>query len=393
MSAIEVHVITAFGRGESLALALKAQGFLVRVLDFSNALPPEYLTSGGPFPLPREGSLPEQTTWLAEGETLPRGLAFWLNEGPLELGGPLTPFYTESRADLKALDKPAKDFADDWLRRFLKLWASPYHRAAWDADQESSSFPARAPLVQVPAYDEKDAFGFSKVDDVIRCTAWRDVQFVGPRLSEISVEAGQTLALSADQWVWCLSGHETELLNADLAKRVFPRGTWKPDWVWLALHADCEAGPWLDGFPAHMVVIGDRFLPWTYANAMVVRRAEPEGFRLWVKIPAAADGVRRQEIADECEAALNARLALAKWTVRRDSLSVCPHSPVYESHHKDGGRPGHRNFEWIAPETLPRLDFGARLQREAETYRRLVSYRDDHLKKQGAPRDPALHTP
>ena len=104
-------------------------------------------------------------------------------------------------------------------------------------------------------------------------------------------------------------------------------------------------------------------------------------------------GYGRQEIADECEAALNARLALAKWTVRRGSLSICPHSPVYEPHHKDGGRPGHRNFEWIAPETLPRLDFGARLEREAETYRRLVSYRDDRLKKQGAPRDPALHTP
>jgi len=84
---------------------------------------------------------------------------------------------------------------------------------------------------------------------------------------------------------------------------------------------------------------------------------------------------------------------MAKWTVDADDWAVCPNSPVFEAHHRDWGAPSWKNFEWIAPERLERLDMGARLEREAQCFTRLENWRNDQIKKQGAPSDTALHAP
>jgi hypothetical protein len=48
-------------------------------------------------------------------------------------------------------------------------------------------------------------------------------------------------------------------------------------------------------------------------------------------------------------------------------------------------------MEWIAPETLSRLDWVARLEAEATAFERLSDWRTDQMRKQGAERDHTLH--
>ncbi len=142
--------------------------------------------------------------------------------------------------------------------------------------------------------------------------------------------------------------------------------------------------------------MGDLHLPWVYANTFSLRWVDTEVFELWMKVPAADalnDSTRRERWAEEARALLNARLPQAIWSVDPNLWSICPHSPVYSPEVAEEGRPGWKNWDWIAPEALARLDFSARFEREAECYNRLVQWRTVEMKKQGARRDNALHAP
>ncbi|MBX3021303.1 MAG: hypothetical protein KF799_06450 [Bdellovibrionales bacterium] len=394
----EVNLVTAFGRGETLAQQLQNNAFHVRVLDFTAAFPREYLRGPGPFPIANEVSGAEAKTFLAESEKLERGLAFWLPDGPLELNSAMTPFYAETRADVKALHHPVAEFKNDWLRRFLLQWASPLHMESW-ALETRSMFPFDSELGLIPSYEEKQVMTFERFQaqghPVISCQTIEDVGIDGSRLAEIVVSAGQSMAYGADQWIWCLSSRETEMLNAEIAEQIFNRGIWRPEWSWVSFHAACEAGPWLDGFPGYMVVIGDVFLPWVYANSVIVRRTQGDNFQMWMKVPSKTlgDADQRRRWSMEAETLLNSRLSLAKWNVDSAQWGICPHSPVFEAHHKDWGAPAWKNFEWIAPERLERLDMGARLEREADCFVRLEQWRNDQIKKQGASSDSSVHAP
>jgi hypothetical protein len=388
-------MVSAFGRGATLVPALRELGFTVRVLDFTSAFPPEYRRGTGPFPLAIKGFLPEQEAWLHEVKTLERGLTFWLADGPIELAGPMAEFFRARRPEVAALTGgPVTGFNDDWLRRFLAQWASPFHDEAWrTSGGRQSSFVVTEPIGLIPFHQEARALEFD--DDAVSCLSLQDIRFEGSRLMEAVVDVGQPLAVAAPQWVWCLSSRETEMLNPDLAPRIFNRGVWRPEWAWASFRMSSEHGPWSDGFPAYSVVLGDVFLPWVYANALVLRRLDPDEFQVWMKVPAAAlaDESARKEWADQTVALLNGRLAMAKFAVDPATWSVCPHSPVFASERRGGGRPGWKNWDWIAPETLPRLDFSARLEAEAKALRRLAQWRDDQLKKKESSRDPALHAP
>lgn len=394
----QINLVTAFGRGEALAEALQNNAFSVRILDFTKAFSSEYAKGTGPFPIALDAGLPEHKKWLAEAERVERGLAFWLPEGPVELGSPMTPFYAETRNDVKALQGRAAEFKDDWLRRFLLQWASPLHHEPWTVDS-GPMFPYESEIGLIPSYDEAQVMTFERFHSqghpVISCTKIEDLQVDGSRLSEIAVEAGQSMAYTADQWVWCLSSRETEMLNPELAPRLFNKGIWRPEWSWVSFQAGCEAGPWLDGIPGYMIAVGDVFLPWVYANAVIVRRLQPDGLRLWMKVPAkqTGDSAQRARWAAEAEALLNSRLSMAKWTVDAAEMAICPHSPVFEAHHRDWGVPSWKNFEWIAPENMERLDMAARFEREIECFERLTQWRSDQIRKQGVPRDPTVHAP
>lgn len=396
-----VHMVTAFGRGETLALALQDNGFDVQVLDFSQAFGPEWNEGAGPFPIAAQSFLPAQKAWLEEVRPLERGLSFWLPGGPFELSGAMSAFYEQQHAFIRHLKQntATENFADDWLRRFMGLWTSPFQWDAWADSPRVNRFPYGDAVGLIPATKEARVMTFEryKVLDYkyLACQALHDVQFEGGRITELELESGNPLAVTGQQWIWCLTSEETAHLGADVAAQLFTRGVRKPEWCWMCFHGRCDRGPWTGGFPEHTIVLNDIHLPWTHTNMFILRWTDVDLFNVWFKVPAATCALdeRRHKWAREIRTELMRRLDLANWSVDPMSWSVSPHAPVYDPEVSEESLPAWKNWDWISGESLPRLDLSARLEREAASLQRLLQWRNDQLKKQGVRRDQALHAP
>lgn len=413
----DVNLVTAFGRGEALARALRNGGFSIRVLDFTDALLAKSEASGqkllptstGPFPILLGDYLSTHKEWLGDADELSRGLSFWLEKGPLEMGGSMAPYYRETRPEVKAFYSGSghREFEQDWLRRFLLQWASPQHFDSWNpASFQTKSFlavdsnePLRLGII--PPHAEAKAMSLQRFEaqgrDVVKCSSLRDLSVEHSRITHISIdsETGSENTFRASHWVWCLSSQETHELNEEVAAELFPRGVWQAQWSWVRFNASCGHGPWLDGLPEHVIVIDDLFLPWAYANALVLHKLAGDNFALWLKVP--NKNVRDTKLVEtwarEAQQILNKRLSLAKWAVDPRTFGKCPHSIVFDTHKAEYAGAAWKNWDWIAPERLPRLDFAARFEREAQCFQRLLQWRNDQLKKQGVSSDPAIHAP
>lgn len=398
MSALEVNLISAFGRGETLAIGLQEHGFKVRVLDFTAAFSEKYNHGVGPFPVVRESYASIQKLWTDEVRSLPRGLSFWLPDGVLETKGPMADFFKRQNPAFEsaAKDEAQAEFKEDWLRRFMGSWAAPLHVESW-LPALASSFPFLADVGLIPASKEPRVQTFERFQtldyEYVPCKLIKDVSIKGSRLAGIEVESGSMKAFGGEHWVWCLAGHETELVGASCMERLFGKSLRRPEWVWMNLIGACERGDWSSAFPEYSIVLGDVFLPWNYANAFVMRWIEPDVFDVWMKVPAASvfHAEQRARWAKEAQDILMARLPHARWAVNPEEWSLCPHSPVFDLSTKDWRAPSWKNWDWIAPETLSRLDWSARLQAEARCYDRLIQLRNEKMKKQGVERDRALH--
>jgi hypothetical protein len=398
MSAWDVNIITAFGRGESLALALQENGFKVRLLDFTDAFSEKYRRGVGPFPVVKESFMSAQRSYLDEVKVLPRGLVFWLPEGPVELSGPMADFYKEQFpfVEVAVTGEVHSEFREDWLRRFLVQWTSPYHVEPW-RDLPRESFPAQALSGLVPAIKEGRVQTFERFQaldyEYLACRALKEVSIEPGRLREVEVDAGQTKAFAGDQWIWCLSAQETELVGGKCAETLFHGRVRKAEWVWFHLFGACERGSWTGAFPEYSIVVGDVCLPWTHGNAFVLRWLEPDIVEVWMKVPAASvlNSEQRAKWVHQAQTILSTRLPQAHWALAPEEWALCPHSPVFDVNTQDWREPAWKNWDWIAPETMSRLDWSSRLQSEARCYDRLIQWRNEQMKRQGASRDRALH--
>lgn len=400
MSAWSVNIVSAFGRGETLATALQESGFQVRILDFTSAFTNEYQRGAGPFPVIDKSFFPAQRELLDEAETQEQGLTFWLKDGPIELIGPLAPVHIHTNPGIQAwkTNSSSGGFDRTWLQHFLRQWAAPYFSESWDGASDPL-FPAELPLGNFPTAAESKLHGFlrarAKNIEVIAATAIRDVQISNARLTSIEVEAGPPVVHQATQWIWCLSSMETESLSEAAAFKVFGREVIKPEWAWLSFAGTMSKGPWTAALPQTTIVIGDVYLPWYYANVAIVRRSDESHYRIWIKVPRSRVGDidARRGWAGELQRLMNQRLALAGWKIDSANWNLCPHSEIFAGNQRGQRINQYRNWNLITPEVLPRLDLSARLQMEAEAYNRLTQWRNQETKKQGGRRDPALHAP
>ncbi len=399
MSAWEVNMVSAFGRGETLALALQENGFKVRLLDFSQAFSDKYRHGTGPFPAAKVAQLPAQKLWVDEIRLLPRGLSFWLPGGPLELSGPAAKIHQKQHPCLDALiqEQTRDEFKSDWLRRFVKSWASPYHYDSW-VETSGEAFPFRKDIGLIPSIKEARVQSFERFQaldyEYIACRALNDVGVGGHRIHEVEVDAGQVKAIPGQQWIWCLSSQETELIGSASAQQLFGKSVRKAEWVWMFMFGACDRGSWSNAFPEYSIVIEDIHLPWNYANCFSMRWHDMDVFEIWMKVPAEAvfHAEQRASWAARAQEILRNRLPQAHWAVNPEEWGLCPHSPVLDAATRDWRQPAWKNWDWIAPETLPRLDFSARLERESQSYQRLTRWREEQMIKQGDRRDRPIHS-
>ena len=396
MNQFTVNLVTAFGRGETLALALHENGFEVKVLDFTAAFAPEYQRGHGPFPVVDKEFLPAQREALKYVDRLPQGLTFWMKDGPIELTGPQSGVHIHSHPEIQLwkTNSASTEFGRSWLQQFLRQWTSPYHVDNWTRVNDQA-FPAELP-VGVVTYEKAPDFSNlrGKKIEVIACDGIKDVQVNGSRIVSVEAEGQAAEPLHAEQWVWCLSSNETLGFGEAAARKLFGRNIPTPEWAWVSFGGSMMKGPWVAGMPRAFVLLGDVYLPWCYGNLSIIQRGEDTRFRAWVKVPRArvTDIDARRAWASDVQKLLLARLQLAGWKLDSADWNLCPHSEVY-----DGQARGSRITQWknqylVTPEVLPRLDLSARLEREQDVFAKLGAWRDQ-VKKQGARRDHALHAP
>jgi hypothetical protein len=392
-----VNLVSAFGRGETLALALHENGFQVKVLDFTSAFAPEYQRGFGPFPVVDKAFSIAQRELLNDVTAQTQGLTLWLGDGPIELTGPLASVHIHSHPEIQAwkTNSLSGDFSRTWLQHFLRQWTSPYFSESW-GEALDTVFPAELALGDIP--DQK-FHGFERMKpkkiEVLNCSALRDVQLQGNRVANVEIEAGNSMALNAQQWVWCLSSSETEKMGKTAARKLFGREIFQPEWAWLSFGGVMSKGPWTAGLPNSVVVIGDVYLPWYYSNVAVLKRVDETRFRIWIKVPRsrAGDIDARRGWASELQRLMTQRLPLAAWKMDSGDWNLCPHSEIYPASLRGKRVNQFKNWNLIAPSMLKRLDLSARLEVEAETFKRLQQWRNQESKKQGGRRDHALHAP
>lgn len=398
MNTWPVTLVSAFGRGETLALALYENGFQVKILDFTAAFAPEYQRGAGPFPVVDKAFFPVQREFLNEVELQPQGLTIWLKDGPFELTGPFSGVHIHSHPEVQAwkTNSHSGEFSKVWLQRFLSQWTSPFFMESWNEIMDPP-YPAELSLGNIPAARESRIHSFERVRsknvEVIACTGIRDAQIQSGRIAQIEVEAGSSKAVSAQQWIWCLSSSESETFGKEAARKIFGRGIAQPEWAWQSFAGKMQKGPWTSGLPNSFVVIGDVYLPWCYANVSVVQRTDETHFRVWIKVPRARMGDidARRAWVGELQKLFIQRLPMAEWKLDSADWSICPHSEIFAESQRGQTLNGWKNWHLISPEVLPRLDISARLELEAESFRKLLQWRTDQLKKQGVRRDQALH--
>jgi hypothetical protein len=400
MKGWQVAVVTAFGRGETLALELHERGFNVKVVDLTPAFSSSYHRGAGPFPIVQKSYLPAQRDLFKRTRPMTEGLTLWLKDGPLELNGPMTDIHRENSPALRAwkTGQRSSDFTQAWLVRWLNQWASPVYKEVW-SKSDASYFPANQPLSLVPVADEARVMSFEWLTgmavEVWSTRTIKDVRTENGRITDIEIENNGTRVVEADQWIWCLSSHETHMLAPAVADKIFWRGTIEPEWCWLAFDCTMKTGPWLQGWPDYSVLIGDIYLPWVYSNAAVLRRLEGDRLRVWLKVPfaRAEDIDARRGWALGIENLLRSHLPAADFKVDSSAWQLCPNSLIFAEDALSQGGGKWKNWDWISPENLPRVDMAARLEREAECFERLIVWQSEQIRKQRGRRDTALHAP
>ena len=312
MNSFDLVVVSAFGRGNWLALEFASRGWRVSFLDVTSSLGDfDDRDVEGPFGLLEAADLhPSQRARLAdegEFEKVPNGFTLWLPEGPLELRSELTPFLLRARdiphevesylrqpsfqskaalGERRSLRK--LQYRHSWLAQFAHSFSSAAHFENFVALESGSAAPLFAPygLRQLTAAGLAKGFQCLQTAGVTvqQNARLRSMTFDGK--SAASIELGDGAVLQSRAFVWALSFEETKTLSDSLLRSLFPVSWPEAPWAWQRLAFSVSDPGFLAMIPRSSVVIQDIDLAWTRANMIVLRRREGEArFDAWVKIP------------------------------------------------------------------------------------------------------------
>jgi hypothetical protein len=315
MNAVPVVIVSAFGRGQSLAARLAELEIPVALIDVSEQLgtsAPE--DEEGPFGLFLSGLSKVAQERLHQDDPIQNQEEGWtivLPDGPLELKSPLTKTRLEKlripleiletfrdvregklnnlspwmNADLQKswLVELAAGFASNSLRLYPEAMASG---ALLPLDGEFWIRPVTRPgLLQSLQWCERKGVQVRR-DYVIIDLAREGRRHL--KGLQFRLKASQTTEiLNFEKLVWCLSSEETAFLSEGLAEKLFPEGALKPSWIWTRFRLRMGPSPERDILPFHSVWIDSLELPWTHENLIVLQKSpSPDLLDAWIRIPA-----------------------------------------------------------------------------------------------------------
>lgn len=315
----QVAVISIFGRGHWIATELARRGIPTTLLDISDQMgfwtPEDW---EGPFGFFKSEKLkPTQVERILEGDApmmVPQGFSFWLEEGPLELKGPVSKHrlsalnipevvqdYLQGSASNKELK--ALSFEQNWLAQFAHAYSST--RAS--LSPEALGHGSHVPLFSTYFIKQASRPGLQKS---IKWCESHGVQVPSKvSLQDISLSDRKTLSgfeiktekpglLKAEQFVICLTSEELGMISTKVQHTFFPKGPIEPEWSWMRYRISLKENYHREQLPLHFVVIENKNMPWYHENFLVVQASAVTGsYDVWCKVPS-AQRFNKQYLAD-----------------------------------------------------------------------------------------------
>lgn len=341
----DVVIVSAFGRGNWLAMELKQKGWKVTLVDVSEKLGPWSPEDvEGPFGFLESTEITEsqKERLLKVGESflVEPGMTFWLPGGPLECRSDLTDFQLQKWQKTQGLSiaKEVQEylrtspqfvreqtkmrqqinklsFDDTWLAGLAHQLADSAYAENHVALGQGQALPVFAPL-WVRRITEK-----SRQQDLEACEEAGvrvrsranvlDVRTGQRHMDAIEIEDNAAGVEKARAFVWMLSAAETEKTHPRVAQKLFPKGAVEPEWYWTRYRVALKGRVYSEQLPAQIVVVDDMHLPWTHANLLVLRQsAEPGQIDVWARLPlwARFDTEYQKELGREIEKRIDQRL-------------------------------------------------------------------------------------
>lgn len=398
-------IVSAFGRGNTMAQTLKSQGVPVHLLDVSSHLGETKVEDDeGPFGFFSQGltSIESQRLMMDHPAYIQEnGFTLMLPDGPLEFKGSL------SGHRLSKLNVPDKiwgwvtgtelilaedhhrilneDFDKTWLFHFTRSFNSnqwiPNYRSG--LVEGGLSFSGDFFVRSVERNVLEDALkGLQKEGIAVdsKVSILDVAQEGGGRLKSFEIKtpsSGTSQLIDFEHLVWFLSGEESEKLSLRLQEKLFPQGVLRPVGSWNRARIRMQAGPQRDSLPLHSVWIINRALPWTHENLFVLQRtANEEQFDLWFRVPESFRFLKDyvMKVVESILANLEFRMGLeadsiqvgeAPLSTLKNSTELGPsRHPMYESRDwLEYSGPKFKNMHWIAPESVSGLGWNFQVQK------------------------------
>jgi hypothetical protein len=409
-------IVSAFGRGNTLAQTLQSRDVPVHLLDVSSFLGETKIEDNeGPFGFFSQGltSIESQRLMMDHPAFIQEnGFTLMLPEGPFEFKGSLSAYR------LNQLKVPKKiwawvtgtqlvmgsdhhqilneDFDDTWLFHLTRSFNSnqwvPNYRAG--LVEEGLAFSGDFYVRSVDRNDSIDALKILAQNGVRTSS---DVEILDLATSgsnhlkslEIKTpDSGTSTLVDFEKLVWFLSGEETEKLSAKLQEKLFPKGVLRPVGSWNRARIRLPSASQRDSLPSHSVWVLNRALPWTHENFFVLQRtANEELFDLWFRIPESFRFLQDyvMKLVDSVNASIESRLSLATGSilVAEAPLSTLKSSselgpsrhPLFESREwLESQAPDFKNFHWIANESLSGLGWNFQVQKSRTVQSNLLDW-------------------
>ncbi len=316
----QVLIVSIFGRGHWLAAKLQKEKIPVQLIDISHLMgpwPPEDIA--GPFGFFKSEYLDdlEVETVFSEDpyESNPSGFTLLLEDGPLELHGPLTSFRLQTlgipafvERSLHLSPKQLQSMAGGLQKEFSglsfeKAWLG--HLAfALAASRSDSDDPVcgnflNSNLEPVPLFSTHYTRLASR-NSLDRSLEWLKNQGVqvlkGSRPVDFSMASNKCLVngiefegegiTSLSKLIWCLSHEETFFLAPKIAPLIYASKNQESEWSWVRYRVQLSKSLECDLLPPHFCMIGELGAQWTHSNLIsILRTGAPEQFDVWLKLP------------------------------------------------------------------------------------------------------------
>ena len=377
-----VAIVSAFGRGHTIAAQLAKDGIQTTLFEVTSRLgnwePEDIEGPFGYFSLENYGDV-QYDVHISEDSfhESPNGFTFWFDHGPLEMRGSLSKLKIENmrRAALGQSHGKLNAFDQIWLEHFSHQWAGTTYVPNSCGALEGIPTPLIAPFSfrvasrsrAKKALDWLEARGV----EVLYPHNIVDASFgAGRSLSGLEISGSKQGLFKSDQFIWTLTSEETYFLNERVGKYIFPDGPIEPDWCWVRYRIVFNECFEVGMLPPHFVLIKDLHSPWTHENLLVLQKSsEVNAHDAWIRIPN-VQRFNREYLTmrgDNIKKILRSKMALSKPEIQcfpREYYMAhvelgASRFPVFGEHQKDRrGINTLSNLHLDSPEVYPHYSMG-----------------------------------